>query len=79
MWAYCGYYLLNNTLWFWPYAHGLYTEDYAIADHPEILRDFFAVMSIQVDYVFLFPWENVGGVYNETLGRWTGLVGLVRE
>ena len=76
MFAYSGYYLLNNTLWYWPYPHGLYTEDYAIADHPEILREFYKQMNLQVDYVFMYL--EIGGVYNESLGGWTGVIGMVR-
>jgi len=67
------------TLVIWNTEHNLYTDDSGISTTQEIMTTFFEWMNLQVDYHYLFPWENVGGVYNETTDSWNGVIGLVRE
>lgn len=62
---------------FWIYEdHGLWTDDYGIADHPEVIQSFLDMYGVYVDY----RWApDVAGTYNETIGGWTGMVGMVRH
>ena len=75
IWAYNTFWLYGNGR-FWEYTdHGYYNDDdIAIADHPEIINAFMDMYGIHFDY----RWgPDVAGIYNETLGQWTGMVGMV--